>query len=113
MIWGEVPRGLVIIIVVLFKKKNDIFFKAVKAADDIPGELGKLWRGGILSFQRLTNDRAQQPGTCLLQSWIRHSLLVPAPWARGVTDRRDHENPVPPAGKAIRYSHGSWWEALP
>lgn len=52
MIWGEVPRGLVIIIVVLFKKKNDIFFKAVKAADDIPRELGKLWRGGILSFQR-------------------------------------------------------------
>lgn len=46
-----------IIIVMLFKKKNDIFFKAVKAADDIPGELGKLWRGGILSFQRLTNDR--------------------------------------------------------
>lgn len=58
MIWGEVPRGLVIIMVALFKKRNDIFFKAVKAADNIPRDLPKLSRGEILSLHRLKNDRA-------------------------------------------------------
>lgn len=61
MIWGEVPRGLVIIIVAHFKKKNDIFFQAVKAADNIPGDLLMLSRGEIAAFQRLRNDTALQP----------------------------------------------------
>ncbi|RMC01898.1 hypothetical protein DUI87_21059 [Hirundo rustica rustica] len=31
---------------------------------------------------------------CLLESWIRHGVTVTMPWAHGVTDWRDHENPV-------------------
>lgn len=50
-----------IIIVALFKKKNDIFFQAVKAADSIPGDLLMLSRGEIAAFQRLRNDTALQP----------------------------------------------------
>lgn len=71
-----------IIIVALFKKKNDIFFKAVKAADNIPGDLPKLSRGEIISFQRLKNDTAQQPATCLMESRIKRSVMVLMPWAR-------------------------------
>lgn len=50
-----------IIIVALFKKKNDFFFfRAVKAADNIPGDLLPLSRGEIAAFQRLRNDAALQ-----------------------------------------------------
>lgn len=82
MIWGEVPRGLVIIIITLFKKKNDIFFKAVKAVDNIPRDLPKLSRGEITSFQRLKNDSAQQPATRLVESRIKCSTTVLMLWSR-------------------------------
>jgi len=71
----------VIIIVALFKKKNDIFFKAMKAADNIPGDLPKLSRGEITSFQRLKNDSAWQPATHHMESRIKRSLTVLMPWA--------------------------------
>lgn len=70
-----------IIIVPFFKKKNDIFFKAVKAADNIPGDFPKLSRGEIISFQRLKNDSAQQPATHLMESRIKRSVTVLMPWA--------------------------------
>lgn len=80
MIWGEVPRGLVIIIVALFRKKMTFFFKAVKAADNILRDLPELSRGEIMPFQRLKNDSTQQPATCLMEHWTKRSMTVLMPW---------------------------------